>query len=208
MTSSERFVRLRELFDAAVALPPEARLAFAEKSTPDDDELRAELVGLLKVHEHTSFLSSPVEAPASVIAQVREQQRQSASTTAKAQTAQVKPAIPVSKLAIAILVPLLFAVALGTGFVVHSQIATAKVERRVALDHSRAERARRNFASIEYRLPPGKVDTAGVKNTIARIESYLSQADAAVSRNSLTEATALAERAESELDRLSEAIGK
>ncbi|MCA9730304.1 MAG: serine/threonine protein kinase, partial [Candidatus Eisenbacteria bacterium] len=47
----ERMERLRELFDAAIALPPGSRSRFVEDHTTDDPGLRAELLSLIHHHQ-------------------------------------------------------------------------------------------------------------------------------------------------------------
>jgi eukaryotic-like serine/threonine-protein kinase len=53
----ETWKRVEELFQAAVAEPPESRAQFLETACPDDPELRAEVLSLLNSNETTdSFL--------------------------------------------------------------------------------------------------------------------------------------------------------
>lgn len=57
--SPERWERVRALFDQAVDLPGDARVAFLETTTSSDPELRAELDRLLAAHDDAgSFLAS------------------------------------------------------------------------------------------------------------------------------------------------------
>ncbi|HWC73308.1 MAG TPA: protein kinase [Gemmatimonadales bacterium] len=56
----ERWAKVKELFEAALACAPQERAAFLERSCPGDPSLRGEVEGLLAAHERPgSFLERP-----------------------------------------------------------------------------------------------------------------------------------------------------
>lgn len=64
MTSQELFQRARDVFDAAVALPPAERAAFLDRACTADAELRREVESLISSRERAgaSFLTPPTNA--------------------------------------------------------------------------------------------------------------------------------------------------
>ena len=61
--ADERWVRLKEVFEAAVDLDPTQRAAFLDQECGDDEALRAEVESLLKADEQTgSFIEEPAFA--------------------------------------------------------------------------------------------------------------------------------------------------
>jgi serine/threonine protein kinase/tetratricopeptide (TPR) repeat protein len=65
--SSDRWERIREIFDAAVEQSETGRDAFVSNACNGDGELEATLRGLLAAHDHAgSFLESPPTTPASL----------------------------------------------------------------------------------------------------------------------------------------------
>ncbi len=60
VTTAVRWERLRELFDAALALQARARSGFLAEACPDDPDLRLELASLIAAHEAAGdFLQAP-----------------------------------------------------------------------------------------------------------------------------------------------------
>ena len=56
--------RVKEIFAAALKLPPEARASYLAATCGDDDQMRATVQGLLESHEHArSFLETSPELP-------------------------------------------------------------------------------------------------------------------------------------------------
>jgi TolB-like protein/Flp pilus assembly protein TadD len=62
LPGAERWQRLDALFDAALALPAEAREGFCGTACGDDGELRAELLSLLAAHEGSGILDHTMPA--------------------------------------------------------------------------------------------------------------------------------------------------
>jgi len=56
----EDYARMRQLFDAASALPVAERRAYVESRVPEGDPLRDELLSMLAANEDTGFLRTPV----------------------------------------------------------------------------------------------------------------------------------------------------
>ena len=64
MTSSHRYKRLEELFEAVRDLPPTKRTKLLDEQCADDPELRSELEALLAKHaDPGGFLESPALGP-------------------------------------------------------------------------------------------------------------------------------------------------
>ena len=65
---NERFQRVDTIFDAVIDLPTEFQAAFIDQACGDDDELRAEVLDLLRAyHQADSFLEAPAAAIAAPI---------------------------------------------------------------------------------------------------------------------------------------------
>jgi serine/threonine-protein kinase len=65
---NERFQRVDTIFDAVIDLPTEFQAAFIDQACGDDDELRAEVLDLVRAyHQADSFLEAPAAAIAAPI---------------------------------------------------------------------------------------------------------------------------------------------
>jgi hypothetical protein len=71
--TEDRFIRIRELFEAALAQPPASRNAFVEAACAGDMEMRNEVDRLLAAHEKTDAIVDRPAISRDVIPDLREE---------------------------------------------------------------------------------------------------------------------------------------